>query len=71
MKWFKLTDQVWVSEREADQCRSRIVEYDGKYHGYGENNGNTVSEAFDTLKEAKRWVRDNTGWNPMDTDNEL
>jgi len=62
MKWFKISDSVWVSEREANSERSRIREVDGKFYACGENHNVLLQQTFDTLKQAKKWVQNSTGW---------
>jgi hypothetical protein len=62
MRWVKLDDCVWISEREVNQEKSRIRELDGVFYACGENHGVLIQQQFSTLKEAKKWVRDETGW---------
>lgn len=68
MRWFKIADDVWISEREVNREQSRIREDNGIYYAVGENQQGAhtqVLEAqFDNLRDAKKWVRDCTGWGP-------
>jgi hypothetical protein len=62
MRWVKLGDHVWISERETGHTTSRIKEIDGVFYASGENNHTLVQKSFSSLKDAKKWVRDCTGW---------
>jgi len=70
MRWYKISGpdsaglQVWVSEREVNQEQSRIRGIDDKFYAIGQNYGTYAQKTFDSLKEAKKWVRDCTGWGP-------
>lgn len=66
MKWYKVGNCMWVSEREINQEHSRIREHQGKYYAsgqvmIGDHNQQVVQRIFDNLKEAKKWVQEETG----------
>lgn len=70
MRWFNISPHSeghWVSEREINQERSRIKEHTGPdgrhiFYACGENHGVLQQKEFDNLRDAKKWVRDCTGW---------